>query len=148
MNDQSFAGDLSGVAMKYKFRSFEDKCKTAELKFKKSLMEQYKILCAVWSAQGITIDPMDIDFTFTRNYPQNLTEEIDFLTKAKGIITEETAFANVSFIENPKEEIEKLDEQKQEDMDQFLATGGAIQTAQNTDTQKEPVKDDSSANTK
>lgn len=139
MNDQSFSGNLTGVAMKYKFRSFEDKCKTAELKFKTSLMSQYKILCAVWASQGININYLDIDFIFTRNYPQNLTEEIDFLTKAKGIITEETAFSNVSFIQNPKEEIEALDEQKQEDMDTFL------QNTKNTDSQNmEPVDDETS----
>lgn len=143
MNDQSFAGDLSGIAMKFKFRSFEDKCKTAELKFKKALRSQYKLLCAVWQMKGISIDFLDINFIFTRNYPQNLLEEIDFLTKAKGIITEETAFSNVSFIENPKEEIEALEEQKQEDMDKFLVTGGAYQSAQNTDSQpQEPVKND------
>jgi SPP1 family phage portal protein len=126
MNDAAFSGDITGVALKYKFRSFEDKCKTAELKFKKALRSQYKLLCALWALGGASMNYLDIDFTFTRNYPQNLIEEIDFLQRAKGIISEETAFSLVSFIENPDKEIEALESQQMADLDQFVMRNEAM----------------------
>lgn len=126
LNDETFSGDISGVALKYKFRSFEDKCKTAELKFKKALMQQYKILCDAWAMQGVAIDYLDVDFTFTRNYPQNLIEEIDFLHKAKGIVSEATAFSLVSFINNPEKEIAALESQQMAELDQFVMRNEAM----------------------
>jgi SPP1 family phage portal protein len=123
MNDESFAGNLSGIAMKFKFRSFEDKCKTAELKFKRSLREQYAILTAVWSATGLaSFDYLDVEFVFTRNYPQNLIEEITFLQQAKGIISDETALSLVSFIDHPKQEMEKIEVQREENIEKFLSS--------------------------
>lgn len=126
MNDISFSGDLSGVAMKYKFKSFEDKCKTAELKFQKSLIQQYKILTEIWKKQGVSINYLDMDFVFTRNYPQNLMEEIQFLQTSKGLITEETAFSLVSFITNPEKEASALEEQKQANIDEMLANSQVV----------------------
>jgi hypothetical protein len=61
-----------------------------------------------------------MEFIFTRNYPQNLLEEIQFLTQAKGIITEETAFGLVSFIKDPEKEAIALEEQKQASIDEFM----------------------------
>jgi SPP1 family phage portal protein len=122
MNDQAFSGTITGVALKYKFRSFEDKCTTSELKFKKSLREQSKILAAIWKdSDSITLDYLDCEYVFTRKYPQNLTEEIDFLVKAKGVIPDTLAMSLVSFIENPEKVKEELDEQQQENLDDFLS---------------------------
>jgi len=122
MNDQSFAGQITGVALKYKFRSFEDKCTTSELKYKKSLRQQSKILSAIWeNADSIISNYLDYEFVFTRKYPQNLIEEIDFLVKAKGIIPDSLAFSLVSFIEDPEKIKEELEEQQQLKLDDFLS---------------------------
>jgi SPP1 family phage portal protein len=134
LNDQSFAGTITGVALKYKFRSFEDKCKRAELKFKKSLSSQYTMLCKVWADRGTVIDPMSIDFIFTRNYPQNLVEEIQILRDSKGIISEETRFSLVSFIADPQKEIEKLKSEETENLDNFIQRNEAMKsTSDNKD---------------
>jgi SPP1 family phage portal protein len=139
MNDQSFAGTITGVALKYKFRSFEDKCKRAELKFKKSLLSQYQRLCKVWSDRGIDIDPMGIDFIFTRNYPQNLVEEIQMLRDSKGIVSEATRFSLVSFIKDPEKEIEALKAEETENLDNFIARNEAMQAnAEKDEPEKEP----------
>jgi SPP1 family phage portal protein len=127
LNDQSFAGTITGVALKYKFRSFEDKCKRSELKFKKSLQTQYEILTKVWADRGTVIDPMSIDYVFTRNYPQNLVEEIQMLRDSKGIISEKTRFGLVSFIQDPEKEIQQLKDEETENLDNFIAKNEAMQ---------------------
>jgi SPP1 family phage portal protein len=121
MNDISAASQIANATMKFKFKSFEDKCKTAELKFAKSLIQQYKLLSDIWKLQNkASVNYLDMEFIFTRNYPQNLLEEIKFLTDAKGIITDETAFGLVSFIKDPTKEAAALEEQKQASIDEFM----------------------------
>lgn len=121
MNDINFGGNMTGVAMKYKFRPFEDKCKRSELKFEKSLQSQYEKLCYVWKATGkADIDPYEMDFVFTRNYPQNLLEEIAMLRDSKGIVSEPTRFSLVSFINDPEAEIERLEREEHENLDNFI----------------------------
>ena len=61
-----------------------------------------------------------MEYIFTRNYPQNLQEEAAWLKDTKGIISEETRFSNVSFIENPEDEIEKLKMEEEENLDNFI----------------------------
>jgi SPP1 family phage portal protein len=141
MNDISFGGNLTGVAMKYKFRPFEDKSQRSELKFKKSLRSQYEKLSKVWADRGIQIDPMDMDFIFTRNYPQNIPEEIQMLRDSKGIVSEETRFGLVSFIEDPEKEMEKLKDEEQENLDNFVARNEALKETsdnQSQDNQDQP----------
>jgi SPP1 family phage portal protein len=131
MNDISFGGNLTGVAMKYKFRPFEDKCKRSELKFKKSFQSQYTKLCNVWNVQGKAIDPMNMDYVFTRNYPQNLPEEITMVRDGKGIFSQKTLFGLVSFISDPEKEIKALEQEQQQNLDEFIKRNEALaQTGQ------------------
>jgi SPP1 family phage portal protein len=120
MNDANFSGNLTGIALKFKFRSFEDKCKVSELKFQKSLNAQFELLAPLWQARGIDIDPDEITYQFKRNYPQNLPEEAQLLTTLKGVVSEETALSLVSFVPDVQEEIDKLKKEKQENMDEFI----------------------------
>ena len=110
MKDISFAGNLTGVAMAYKFRSFEYKCKTMELKFKSALSYQYKVMQYILNAKGIPLNYMDMDFTFVRNYPQNLLEESQILMTLKGLVSEKTRLGLMSFIDDPQAEIEAMQE--------------------------------------
>jgi len=119
LSDEQFAGNASGVALKYKFLSFEDKCKVFQNKFTNSLRRQFKLLSEIWNLEGAALDIHDMKFVYTRNYPQNLLEEADILSKLKGIVSEQTAFGLMSFITNPNEEIEALDEEKQKNVEMF-----------------------------
>lgn len=127
MNDVFFGGNLTGVAIMQKFRPFEDKCTKAELKFKKSFQSQFELLCKVWNAKGIAIDPMSIDYVFTRKYPNNKLEEAQFLRDSKGMISEETRFAHSSLVEDPQKEIEKLKAEETENIENFIARNEAMQ---------------------
>lgn len=125
MNDIEFGGNVTGVAMKYKFRSFEFKCKIMELKIKKFLREQFKILSSIWDkTQKANIDYLDVDFVFTRNYPQNLIEEAQLLQTLKGLVSENTALGLVSFVQDVDKEIEALDKEKEINLDRFMERQG------------------------
>lgn len=122
MNDQNFSGNITGVAIKEKFRPFEDKCKRSELKFVKSYRTQYQMLCQVWKDMGVAnIDWMDVDYVFTRNYPENKIEEAQFLRDTKGILSERTRFSHSSLVNDVDKEIEQLQQEETENLENFVA---------------------------
>jgi SPP1 family phage portal protein len=143
MNDQNFSGNITGVAIKEKFRPFEDKCKRSELKFVKSYRTQYKMLCTVWADINIDIDWMDIDFIFTRNYPENKIEEGQFLRDTKGIISEQTRFSHSSLIEDVDKEIEALKMEETVNLENFVARNEAMKdTSDEEETEDATMQDD------
>ncbi|MBE0449031.1 MAG: phage portal protein [Actinobacteria bacterium] len=115
--DESFAGQQSGVAIRYKLTPLESKCVTMERKFTTALRRQFKVLVTAWQKRNVTFDPIDTKFTFTRNIPINLLDEAKTTTKLKGMVSEETRLGQLTFVENVEEEIERMKADTEEMLD-------------------------------
>lgn len=112
MSDESFAGNSSGVALKYKLMGLENKCIIKESKFKKALVQFCKCLNPVIKLKiGKEINIGLLKIQFVRNMPQNLTELADLVVKLDGIVDKETLLSLLPFIENPQVILEKLEEE-------------------------------------
>lgn len=109
--DEQFAGNLSGVAMKFKLFALESKCTTAERKFTAALRQQFKILTSAWAKKGIAVDYKDIWFQFKRNFPLNLLDEAQTSATLKGLVSEQTRLSLLSFIDDPQWEIEQMEKE-------------------------------------
>src|SRR5690606_17518159 len=109
--DKEFAGNLSGVAMKFKLFNLESKCITAERKFTAALRQQFKILASAWAKKGVRIDYTDIYFQFKRNFPLNLLDEAQTSALLKGLVSEETRLSLLSFVDAPQWEIDRMAEE-------------------------------------
>ena len=114
-NDEAFGG-ASGVAMKFKIFNLESKCIIAERKFTKSLRKMMKVLSGYFDRKGISFDPMEFEFVFVRNFPLNLLEEAQTLATLKGLVSDQTAFSQMSFIKDPEEEKELILQEQQDYM--------------------------------
>lgn len=112
MNDENFGGVQSGEAMKYKLFLLEQKRATKERLFKKSLRDRYRLINNIMkvAAEG-EFDVNDLTITFTENLPENIAKEMEWFTKAGGRLSDETMLSMLSFIENPQEELKKLDKE-------------------------------------
>lgn len=108
MTDESFAGNLSGVAIKYKLMALENKCITLERKMTSSLRQQFKVLATAWAKKGIPVDYTNIYFGFKRNLPVNLLDEADSTGKLKGNVSERTRLSQLSFVDDVDWEIEEM----------------------------------------
>ena len=109
MGDEKFSGGVeSGESRKWKLLSLENKAITKERKFIRALQEQFKIISSSWKKKNIDIPYTDITFTFTRNIPIDMLYYADITQKLKGLISDETLFANIPFINDPQLEIEKM----------------------------------------
>jgi SPP1 family phage portal protein len=109
MNDEKFAGVQSGEAMKYKLFGLEQKRATKERLFKKSLRSRYRLINNIMTiASEGGFDVNDIGITFTPNLPKSLQDEIDSFVRLGGDLSEETKLSLLSIVENPQEEMEKM----------------------------------------
>lgn len=135
MSDEQFAGNQTGVAMKYKMLPLESKCITAERKFITGLQYQYGVLSAIWNVKnaGLNFDPLELEYTFTRNFPLNLAEDAETAAKLKGIVSDRTLLGLLPFIKDVDKEIEQIQAEKEANMDLFELgqPNGGMETGEN-----------------
>lgn len=115
IDDQNFAGNVSGEAMKYKLWGIETVVSKKERLFKKSIMRRIEIMFElITTIKG----EAGYDFTyvkteFTRNIPRNLSELVDQISKLKGMVSNETLLSWHPDIEDAAMEIEKVKNQEE-----------------------------------
>ena len=114
LSDESFAGNLSGIAIRFKLFGLETKCIIKERKMEKAIKELFRVLYAPLRVlTGKEPDVLNLKVEFTRNVPNNITELVDTVCKLDGKVDKETLLALLPFIDNPKEVLEKLEAEAQ-----------------------------------
>ncbi|MDR4341774.1 phage portal protein, partial [Bacillus thuringiensis] len=78
--------------MRYKLLALETKFGTLEMKFTKSLRQQFKLLFDAWNLRSYKeeLDYLCMTVLCIRNLPANLSDEADAQSKLLGLITEQT----------------------------------------------------------
>jgi SPP1 family phage portal protein len=109
--DEHFAGNISGVAMKFKMFALESKCMIAERKFTAALQKQFDLLTSVWAKKGLAFDQRDITYQFKRNFPLNMLDEAQTNATLKGLVSEKTRLSLLSFVEDPEEELQAMEQE-------------------------------------
>ena len=109
LSDENFAGNLSGVAIRFKLFGLETKCIIKERKMEKAIKDLFRVITAPLRVlTGKEVDVLNLKTEFSRNIPNNITELVDTVTKLDGKVDKETLLALLPFIDNPKEVLEKL----------------------------------------
>lgn len=111
MSDENFANNVSGVAMKYKLLGLENVCSIKERKFKRGLQNRLWLISNILNLKTGTA-LQDIKITFKRNIPQNEQEIASMINNLRGLLSTETLINQLSFVENAKDELEKLNEEQ------------------------------------
>lgn len=116
MSDEKFAGNLSGVALKFKLNPMENVSSIKESKFRKGLMRRIELLVGFLSIKTNSLHTyLDIKPVFTRNIPSNDLETVNMVKSLNGIVSQETLLAQIPFVEDVQAEINSLDK-KQNDL--------------------------------
>lgn len=111
LSDENFAGNLSGVAIRFKLFGLETKCIIKERKMEKAIRELVRVLSVpIKVSTGKKADLLNLKVEFTRNVPNNLTEIVDTVSKLDGKVDKETLLSLLPFIDNPKEVLDKLEQ--------------------------------------
>ncbi|MCJ0932934.1 phage portal protein [Virgibacillus halodenitrificans] len=117
-SDDQFGTTVTGVAMRYKLLSLENKCITKERKMTAALRYQYKVIFSAWAKRKNVAkdDYLKVGFTFKRNLPVDVEGEAKTTSMLQGRVPEEKRLSLLSFIEDPKAALEEM-QKEQDDFD-------------------------------
>lgn len=120
ISDESF-GNASGVALAYKLQAMDNLAMTLDRKDIKSLSKRFKLFCALPN-NGLDKNAyIDIEYKTSRNVPKNQAEEAQTAKVLEGVVSKETQLKVLSIIDNPADEIEKMEEEQKKSQEQMLA---------------------------
>lgn len=106
-------GNATGVALKFLYGLLDLKSGIVERKFRKGLRDVIEFVAMYEKiARGKVYDPAGIKIVFNKSMILNEAELVDMASKSKGIISDDTIIANHPFVDNPAEELEKLQGQQ------------------------------------
>ncbi|HDA2596135.1 TPA: phage portal protein, partial [Staphylococcus aureus] len=112
LNDENFSGVQSGESMKYKLFGLEQVRAIKERLFKKGLMKRYKLLLNKVNLESMgNHDYSELNIVFTPNLPKSLKESVDIFNALSGGVSEETRLSTLEIIDNPKEEMRKMEDE-------------------------------------
>lgn len=109
INDESF-GNASGVALEFKLQPMKNLAAMKERKFASGMNRRFKMVFNL----PTNMEPSkkdewrNLNYTFIRNIPRNISDEADTAGKLAGIVSKETQLSVLSFVDNPKQELERI----------------------------------------
>ena len=112
LTDESFGGNLSGVAIKYKILELETKCISKERRMLAGLRRRWTLISNILNIKGHSFEPDTLRYEFRRNLPSNIQEEADAVNSLHGRISDETLFGMLSFVDDPQAEMERIKEER------------------------------------
>ena len=90
LTDQQFAGNASGVAMRYKLLGLEQLTKIKERWFREALLTRLHRVAGFLGRQGaLRLDPERVELIFTRALPVNELEEAQTVNLLRGLVDDE-----------------------------------------------------------
>ena len=113
-SDDSFAGQASGVALKFKMLGLESKCIISERKMTSALRQQFKVVGSAWEKKGTDIDFSNFIFQFKRNFPLDLQTEAQATALLHGHVSEQTRLSLLSFVDDAEYEQELMRKELEE----------------------------------
>lgn len=127
LNDEAFAGNSSGVALQYKLLPMRNMAANKERKFRQALRRLYRIVFSVGTVlpEVHSEDWKELVFTFKRNLPDDISNDADIAQRLQGMVSQETLLSILPFVNDPQEEIKRINKEKQENMQQALKYGPA-----------------------
>jgi SPP1 family phage portal protein len=110
---KDIAGDMRVLGWQIALFPMENSAIVTERLFTKALREEYRMLTTYWKKyNSVEIDPKALEYTFTRNFPQDLAGEAEILDTLLGNVSTHTAYSQMSFIDDPDQEIRKQEAER------------------------------------
>lgn len=122
LNDEQFATNLSGVAIKYKMLGLENKTAIKERKFTSALIKRISLIRNILNVRGNNFAFEYVEPIFTRNLPANLVELGDLVSKIRGLVSDETLRSQLPFVIDNEEEQARLDKEKEAQLEYSIVS--------------------------
>lgn len=121
LSDKEFAGDLSGIAIRFKILPLEQKVMIKENKFRTALAKRREMITQMINIkQGTSYDYREISEDFVRNLPQNIKEDTETILMLDGVVSKRTLLELLPQIDDVDQELDRLaEEQAEDDLSQY-----------------------------
>lgn len=118
MSDESFMAQ-SGVAIQYKLVGFENAASAIVARFTKAIQRRIKLICNILSIKASDVLAREVQISFTRNLPANLTETAQLIAQLQGVVSNKTLLAQLPFVDDVEAELQAVQEQKEANMSMY-----------------------------
>ena len=119
-SSESFIGGVSsGIAIQYRLTGMETRAGKIEALMKKALQRRIEIIAGIASLKLGEEVFRDINITFKRNIPEDLTSIINVINALKGTVSDATLLSQLPFIGDVNAELEAIQEQKAANMELY-----------------------------
>lgn len=114
MNDENFAGNVSGESMKYKLFATNQIIAQKQRKFKTALQTRFRLIInALKIKNGLDLDYRDISIVFNENTPFNELDNINTVKAALDAgLSKQYALGKLRDIDDITEELKRQEEEK------------------------------------
>lgn len=113
LSDESFAGNLTGVAIRYKLIGLEELAIMKENKFCAAQKKKLKLLTDFINTKyNKNYDVNIIQQKYERNFIDNVTEIIENVSKLENIVSKQTQLEMLPVVEDAEEELKRIDEER------------------------------------
>jgi len=123
LTDESFAGDLSGIAIKYKLIGLEQLAIMKENRMRLAKAKKISMITdwINWK-KSKNYDASTVKQKYTRNFTENVSEIIDNVTKLTGVVSKRTQLDMLpkEIIADTNKELETIDEELKESEGLFM----------------------------
>lgn len=118
LSDESFAGNLTGIAIKYKLIGLEELAIEKENKFRAAQKKKLKLITSFINLKNNTsYDANEIEQKYERNFIDNLTDIIENVTKLEGVTSKHTQLSMLPMVKDIDDELETIQAEKKKDED-------------------------------
>lgn len=118
LTDESFAGNLTGVAIRYKLIGLEQLASIKEYKFLPAYKKKIRLITKMLNLKmNRNYDPSTIEIKFDRNMTDNLKELAEIAALLEGIISKETQISLLPFVKDKQEELQRTLQDRLKKMD-------------------------------
>ena len=119
-SSETFVGGVSsGIAIRYRLTGMETRAAKIAAEMKKALQRRVEIICGIASLKLGEEVFRDIDITFKRNIPEDLTATINMINTLKGSVSDATLLSQLPFIDDVNKELEVVEAQKLRNMEVY-----------------------------
>ncbi|KYG90372.1 hypothetical protein A0U40_18220 [[Bacillus] sp. KCTC 13219] len=108
LTDESFAGNLTGVAIRYKLIGLEQLAAIKEYKFLPAYKKKLRLITEMINLKkNRKYDASTVKVHFDRNMTDNLKELAEIAALLEGIISKETQLSLLPFVKDKQEELQR-----------------------------------------
>lgn len=146
MNDKDFAGNISGEAMKYKLFGLLNMIAGKEQLLRKGLKRRLELMYTELKLKEQDVDISDIKIQITPNIPVNMSDTINNIKTADGVIPRQVTYSWLPDNYDPQKMMDMMKQQTNESIanQRKAMQGPDTESTANTDDEQRGFRDDNS----